>query len=804
MVKGNKYVCIHGHFYQPPRENAWLDVVELQPSAHPFHDWNERINDECYAPNATARVLDPEGNILKIQNNYDRISFNFGPTLLSWLEQHDPETYQQILAADKKSIGIFDGHGSAMAQAYNHIILPLANIQDKITQVKWGIQDFERRFNRSPEGMWLPETAVNSETLEVLASHGIKFTILAPRQAKCVRKFNSQTDWEPVTSETINTRTPYWCELKGGNKIALFFYNGQIAQEVAFEGLLNNGSRFANRMLSGFSQNDTPELAHVATDGESYGHHHRFGEMALADCLNRIENSEEAEIINYSSFLSKFPPQWEVIIHENSSWSCIHGVERWRDDCSCHSGANPTWNQKWRKPLRESLDWLREQGIQLFEKEGRRFLKDPWNARNCYLHLMSDRSDKNLEQFLNLHCRRQPNPVEKILILRLLEIQKHAQLMYTSCGWFFDEISGLETNQILQYALRLMDYLQEVSGKSPHQPFLEKLSKAPSNVYENGSTGFTLNVTTSRVTLSRVAMHFAVASLFSKNSQALKLNNYTATVRDFKRAEAGTMRFATARICIQSKISTAQKTFSIAALYMGQQQIIGNLTDNMKPAAYESMQAKTHNAFENARIGEITGLLQDLFGPAYFTFDSLFTDEQILIIEQLAENNLKIAITTLQNVFDDNFQLMTAIVHAGGKLPESWKNIAACVLNAKLLDCFTNQELINPAQIRQITRNMKIWSIPVSDQMALNHAVGNRISKEFQYLENKIEAQKRLTWICEVLQVIQETAIRPELRQCQNQFYHLIKNRENEIDALGNTEWEQTLTTLSTLLKVKI
>ena len=379
MAPTNKYVCIHGHFYQPPRENAWLETVERQETARPFHDWNARINFECYAPNAAARILDKEDWIVKIRNNYNRISFNFGPTLLSWLEENDLDAYGLLLKADIKSAERFGGHGSAVAQVHSHLIMPLANYRDKVTQVYWGIRDFERRFKRYPEGIWLAETAVDTETLEVLASHGIQYTILAPRQAKAVRRIQTvpakpgatEPSWQSIRAETLDTRHPYWCLLPSGRRIALYFYNGAIAQEVAFNGLLNSGKALANRLVGVFDNNDEPQLSHIATDGESYGHHHRHGEMALADSLNYIEDGGFAKLTNYGQFLELHPPDWEVQVHENSSWSCVHGIERWRADCGCNSG-RAGWHQRWRKPLRDTLDWLRDEISPLFEREGTR------------------------------------------------------------------------------------------------------------------------------------------------------------------------------------------------------------------------------------------------------------------------------------------------------------------------------------------------------------------------------------------------------------------------------------------------
>ncbi|MEJ7607720.1 MAG: hypothetical protein WKF37_15960 [Bryobacteraceae bacterium] len=341
-----RYLCVHGHFYQPPRENPWLEAIELQDSAYPYHDWNERITAECYAPNAATRILDSDGRIDQIVNNYSRINFNFGPTLLAWAKDKAPGLHQMIVDADVQSRTEFSGHGSAIAQAYNHMIMPLSNRRDKFTQVHWGIEDFRFRFGREPEGMWLPETAVDVETLDIMAELGLKFTILAQHQAHLVRRIDAK-EWVDVTGGRIDPTRAYDCRLQSGRTIAIFFYDGPISRAVAFERLLDNGVVFGQRLVSGYSSGrDWPELAHIATDGESYGHHHRYGEMALAYALNHIESEQQARITNYGEYLASHPPTHEVEIYENTAWSCAHGVGRWNSDCSCNTGGSGDWNQQ--------------------------------------------------------------------------------------------------------------------------------------------------------------------------------------------------------------------------------------------------------------------------------------------------------------------------------------------------------------------------------------------------------------------------------------------------------------------------
>ncbi|HTM19417.1 MAG TPA: DUF3536 domain-containing protein, partial [Kofleriaceae bacterium] len=447
-----RYYCVHGHFYQPPRENPWLEALDPDPSAYPYPNWNERITAECYRPNIAARILDDAGFIDRIVNNYARMSFNMGPTLLAWMEQAAPDVYRAIVDADRDSAARFGGHGSAMAQVYNHMIMPLADARDRRTQVRWGVRDFERRFGRAPAGMWLSETAVDLDSLVELADAGIEFTVLAPHQARRVRRMGGP--WQEVPGASIDPGRVYRAVLPGGRSIDLFFYDGPAARAVAFERLLASGVGFANRLLAGGGAE--PRLHHIATDGESYGHHHRFGEMALAYAVRHIDDHRLATATNYAQFRELHPAEWEVEIAEDTSWSCAHGVERWRSDCGCNAG-HAGWNQKWRGPLRDALDWLRDQAVALFERHGAALFPDPWAARDAYIDVVLDRTDATVDAFLAAHAPAAADRTARRRALELLEMQRNAMLMYTSCGWFFDDVSGIEAAQILSFAARCVD-----------------------------------------------------------------------------------------------------------------------------------------------------------------------------------------------------------------------------------------------------------------------------------------------------------------------------------------------------------
>jgi len=650
-----KYICIHGHFYQPPRENSWLEDVEIQDSAFPYHDWNERIAFECYAPNARSRLLDLDGRIDRIVSNYALMSFNFGPTLLSWMRTKMPDVHAVIVESDRISQKRFSGHGSALAQCYNHMIMPLANERDKHSQVLWGIRDFEFRFDRKPEGMWLPETAADDATLEVLAAQGIKFTILSPFQASRTRlMIKGSEEWQDVNGARIDPSMPYLVKLPSGREIAVFFYDAPVAQAIAFEKLLSNGESLANRMMSAFDDSrGHDQLLNVATDGESYGHHFQYGDMALAYALHAIEANPHVELTVYAEHLERFPPTHEVQIHQGSAWSCSHGVGRWKEDCGCNSGGHGGWNQSWRAPLRNALDALRDKLAPLFEEKSRGLLKEPWAARDAYISVILDRSPENIARYFAEHATHDLSEPELVTALRLLEMQRHAMLMYTSCGWFFDEISGIETVQVIQYAARAIQLASELSEVNLESDFLAVLEQARSNIpeHQNGRHVYERFVRPAVMTRPKVAAHYAISSLFESYAEEARIYSFIVRQEERQLFSAGNARLAIGRIKVTFAITRASDVLTYAVLHLGDHNLNCGIRLESDPAGFAPIVEELRGAFERADFPELIRMTDRHFGETHYSLKNLFRDEQRKVLNQI--------LTATRDEIHNTYRLLT-------------------------------------------------------------------------------------------------------------------------------------------------
>ncbi|MGC2197589.1 MAG: DUF3536 domain-containing protein [Terriglobales bacterium] len=764
-----RHVCIHGHFYQPPRENPSLEYVELQESAYPYHDWNERVTAECYAPNSASRIMDADDRIANIINNYSKISFDFGPTLLSWLEERAPDVYQSILAADRESAATFSGHGSAMAQAYNHVIMPLANSCDKRTQVAWGMRDFEHRFQRSPEGMWLPETAVDLETLDLLAEFGVRFTILAPRQASRVRKIGSRS-WKDISGERIDPTRPYLLKLPSRRKLAVFFYDGPISKAVAFERLLDNGQQFAERMMSGFSdQRAWPELVHIATDGESYGHHHRFGEMALSYALDHIQSNNLAQITNYGEFLEKNSPTHQVEIFENSSWSCVHGVERWRANCGCNSGGHAGWTQQWRAPLRNALDWLRDQLAARYEEKTRPLLTDPWRARNDYIGVILDRSPENVDRFLAQHAATGLQEADKVRVLKLLELQRHAMLMYTSCGWFFDELSGIETVQVIHYAGRALQLASELFEDPNLEPlFLSKLAEAKSNIAEhrNGAQIYEQFVKPAIVDIPRLAAHYAIRSVFEEYGDRANMYSYVAEREEYRRAEAGKMKLITGRARFTSRITREWATLGFGVLHLGDHNVSGGVRENADSERFGKITEELHAAFARADTPEVLGLLNRSFEKNIYSLKSLFRDDQKNILDIILKSTLAEAEAALLHQYEQEAPLMRFLADLHVEQPKLFRVLAEFALNSQLRDALGKENVV-PERVQRLLEEAISMNIAL-DTATLEFVVRRQTESQARRFWSNPEDLSRLARLDEAVLLARSMPFQVNLWQVQN------------------------------------
>ncbi|HEX8170497.1 MAG TPA: DUF3536 domain-containing protein [Thermoanaerobaculia bacterium] len=782
-----RYITIHGHFYQPPRENPWLEAVETQDSAFPYHDWNERITVECYESNATARIMDEHDHIRRIVNNYASISFNFGATLLSWLQCCAPDTYEAILEADRISRERYSGHGCALAQAYNHIILPLANARDQRTQVRWGVRDFEHRFGRKPEGMWLPETAVDIASLEALAAEGIAFTILEPHQGARWRAAG-ESEWQTTP---LDPTIPYTCHLPSGNSIVIFFYDGPISRAVAFEQLLARGENLAHRLAGAFNDARTHEqLVNIATDGETYGHHHRYGDMALAYALQFIEDGELATLTNYGEHLERNPPVNEVEIVERTAWSCSHGIERWRSDCGCNAGGGAGWNQQWRMPLRDALDWLRDRSCEIFEEHGARTLRDPWLARDAYVEVILDRSEGNVDAFLGRHALPDADPVT---VLELLELQRNAMLMYTSCGWFFSDVSGIETVQVLHYAGRVIQLAERISGRELETPFLEQIARATSNLAERGTARqiYEREVIPARLDLERVAAHYAVLSLFDTFDDDARVYCYEVTRRDLEIHKAGRARVSIGSIEVRSTITRETASFELAALHLGETELTGGVRAAGDPASYEAVKRELAAAMQPGGISTVIRLLDQHFGEMPLSVRSLFRDEQRRILHELITATLEEAESAFRQLHERYDPLMRYHTRLGVPVPKVLQTAAEFDLNLQIRKLLA-QPLPPPAEIESRLREAREENVALDEATLL--AFRQAVERAAERFRERPEDLDRLEALETIVSVVREAQLPVDFRRAQNRYYRMRKTLRPAIESSsGNGERKRWL-----------
>jgi hypothetical protein len=649
-------LVLHGHFYQPPRENPWTEEVPVERSAAPFHDWNERITAECYRPNGWARILDDQGRTVAITNNYERLSFNVGPTLMSWMEEHHPETYERILGADAAA-------GRAIAQAYSHPILPLCNERDLRTQVRWGMADFEHRFGRRADGMWLPETGVNDVVLRVLAEEGVGFTILAPSQADVA---DGELD-ASIAHRWVHPERP-------DLGVDLVFYDGGLSHDLAFGGV-------ASQTLVARAITAAPEggLVCAATDGETFGHHHKFADRGVAYALAIESERRDVETPRLADWLAANRPADETGVRE-SAWSCVHGVARWKEDCGCHTGGEPGWNQAWRAPLRAALDVLRDAGIEIFERRGSQVLRDPWAARDAYIGVIL--GSVSVEDFAREHITG-----DAVDALTLLEAQRHALLMYTSCGWFFNDLAGLETIQILRYAARAADLLAELGEKPPLDRFLEVLGEARSNRSEEGDGRqiWERHVEPSRVDAHRVVAHLALVQLLRDGDPATELAGHQVVERTGEHLDRGGLSACAGTLELAHRRTGRRTRHAYAALHLGGFEVFGAARELEEGDDASDAVAALSDAFTSGeRVTALLRLVVEGFGPQEFGLDSALPDAADQLVQHAADALAARFAAAYDQLREDHADTFSALITAGYTLPADLRAPVEVALTRRL------------------------------------------------------------------------------------------------------------------------
>lgn len=783
-------LCIHGHFYQPPRENPWIEGIERQESAAPFHDWNERIHYECYLPNSRARVIDEQSHIVDIVNNYETMSFNFGPTLLSWIREKHRDTFRRIVEADRKSVEQHRGHGNAIAQGYNHIILPLANRRDKVTQVRWGLEDFRHTFDREAEGMWLPETAVDAETLEVLIAENVRFIILSPYQAEAVRHFDAR-EWQDVSNGSIDPRRPYRYFLPQDRSryIDIFFYDGVIAQSVAFENALSDARVFADRIAAARNHHPSgPQLLHVATDGETYGHHKSFGDRVLAYLTHREAAARGWRVVNYGEFLAENPPVWEVRLKsgpngEGTSWSCAHGVGRWKQHCGCRGGGPDEWHQNWRGPLREALDWLRDAAVRMFETKGRTFFKDPWEARDGYIQVIHDRR-KNLKPFIEKYAAGPLTGKDLTTALRLLEMQRNAMLMYTSCGWFFTEISGIETAQILQYAARVLQLLVQCGGDDLEEEFLVRLDRAPSNIalYGTGRGVYERFAKPAVATLRHIVSYYAIGSIFDDsptNRAHLSFYCFDLDVLNRRIERFGTTTLNVGRVRIASRITGSAGDFVYVVVQSGLYDFRCSVIPFRSEEEYLRIEAELFEGLHQQPIFELLRRIDAIYGESYFGLKNLLIEDRLKVIRLLTRETLEKVSDVYLKLYDENLWMSQIYRSINLPIPLEFRYVVEYTLNKRVEDGIRElaAHRFNPKKAAPVFKLMEIAdSLNVEIQ---KKETARLLSRELSRKAREFVQAPTVDLIAECLNILKlarRMGLQLDLGRTQEEIFLLLKH----------------------------
>ncbi len=724
------YLTLHGHFYQPPRENPWTEEIDRELTAAPFHDWNERINEECYRANAFARVLGDDGRVVDILNNYAYLSFNFGPTLLFWLRRHSPDVYARVQEGDALSRQRL-GHGNAIAQVYNHMILPLANRRDKLTQVRWGLADFRYHFGRDAEALWLAETAVDDETLDVLAEAGLRFVILAPSQAARVRRL-SGGDWHDVSDGRVDPSRAYLCRLASGCSIAVFFYDGTLAHDLSFGDSLSSSHRLVDRLWRCVDPARAhAQLIHAATDGETFGHHKKLAERTLIYAFTQVAPAAGFELVNYATYLELAPPEWEVEVKPNTAWSCAHGLGRWSRDCSCATGRVPGGHQRWRAPLRAALDRLRDTLAELFEREGDALPgDDPWGARDAYGEVLADRTPERLDAFLHKHAGRKLTAEERERALTLLEMQRHAQLMYTSCGWFFDDISGLETAQVLKYAARAIDLASRFQARDLAAALLQDLAKAPSNLpaHPTGADVYRQLVLPVAIRPEHVAASYAIAALVDPFPLRFRRHAYRLEQTDSSVRQVGDYRLACGHVRLTSDFTGQQTGWTYAALHLGGYNFAASVVYCQEPQDGRKVCALLNDQPADTSISALMRLLKVALGPTVYGLGDVPPSDRRRLMKVLDEAVLTGLAQSFQQIYMQHLGTIAALHDAHMAVPPELRVAAEYTLSHQLAQAA--RELVNEPDEAAAANLAGVLELAARDGISLDRGEAIRLLEQ--------------------------------------------------------------------------
>jgi hypothetical protein len=624
--------------------------------------------------------------------------------------------------------------------------------------------------------MWLAETAVDTETLEALAEAGLRFTILDTSQARRVRPLGGRA-WRDVSGGRIDPSRAYEAKLPSGRRIALFFYDGPISRAVAFEGLLRKGEYLADRLAGAFSDaRDWPQLVHIATDGETYGHHHRHGEMALAYALRHIEDQGLARLTNYGEFLERHPPTHQVEILEKTAWSCVHGVGRWWEDCGCNSGGHPQWNQAWRTPLRNALDWLRDELAPRFEGEAGKLLADPWKARDAYVDVILDRGAESRARFLESQRARELSAADETRVLQLMELQRHAQLMYTSCGWFFDELSGIETVQVIQYAGAALHLAGQLFGDGLEEGFRGRLAQAKSNLPEHGDGARIYDkwVKPAVVDLLKVGAHYAISSLFEGYPERMRLFSYSVRRQDQRVHEAGRARLLLGQARFSSRVTQEHASLSYGVLHYGDHTVVAGVREFRGDEAFEEMAKDTSAAFDKADFPEAVRAMDRHFEGSNHSLKNLFRDEQRKLLRIILEATLEETTAVYRQVYDNHAPLMRFIGDLGVPLPRVLRTTAEFVLNGSLRLQF-QEETLDLDQVRSLIDAAHREGVSLDEEglsFDLRRSL-ERLMSDFHAEPDDLEALERLASLASLASSL---PFEVDLARTQDLYWELLRD----------------------------